>query len=197
MSQLIPSFFTSLWKDKYLNNSKLAPTAYLNGVRGIAAFCVWCRHFTNDFYHGELYWGYHSRPSDVWISQLPFIRIIYGGGFMVCVFFILSGFVLAYKPLQYARSQNHAALLKSLSSSVFRRGLRLFLPCVPPLLLAAVFVHFRVYGVEQHPFDRVMLDSGHATLLGELGDAWRYLNRLLNFFETSDFSPTTIPALCK
>lgn len=47
---------------------------------------------------------------------------------MVHVFFVISGFVLSRKPLKLARAHKYDELHKTLSSSVFRRALRLYLP---------------------------------------------------------------------
>lgn len=49
---------------------------------------------------------------------------------MVHVFFVISGFVLSRKPLRLARAHNHDDLHKTLLSSIFRRGIRLYLPAV-------------------------------------------------------------------
>ena len=70
--------------------------------------------------------GTEKRPSS--IVQLPFIRVIYSGRPMVHVFFVISGFVLSRKPLQLARNHKYHDLHKTLSSSVFRRAIRLYLP---------------------------------------------------------------------
>ena len=47
---------------------------------------------------------------------------------MVHVFFVISGLVLSRKPLQLARAHRYDDLHKTLSSSVFRRTIRLYLP---------------------------------------------------------------------
>lgn len=47
---------------------------------------------------------------------------------MVHVFFVISGFVLSRKPLRLARAHKYNDLHQTLSSSVFRRGIRLYLP---------------------------------------------------------------------
>ena len=47
---------------------------------------------------------------------------------MVHVFFVISGFVLSRKPLLLARNHKYDDLHKTLSSSVFRRAIRLYLP---------------------------------------------------------------------
>ena len=193
----LPSFITNSWSGKKTRTSKLPPTAYLNGLRGIAAFCVWCQHFLTDYYQGEPLWGYSSRPEDIWVTQLPFIRLIYSGSFMVAIFFILSGFVLSHKPLQYVRSHEDSALLNNLASSVFRRGPRLFLPIIPPLVFAAFCVHLGVYGVSQQPFSGEVVVSQHVSVYGDLKDAWGYLERLLNFFDSRQYFPPTVAPLCK
>lgn len=60
--------------------------------------------------------------------QLPIVRIFYSGRGMVTTFFIISGYVLSYKALSLTHSGRYAALLDSLSSSVVRRGMWLFIP---------------------------------------------------------------------
>lgn len=47
---------------------------------------------------------------------------------MVHVFFVISGLVLSRKPLLLARAHKYDDLHKALSSSVFRRSIRLYLP---------------------------------------------------------------------
>ncbi|KAF8859399.1 hypothetical protein BDZ45DRAFT_742436 [Acephala macrosclerotiorum] len=167
---LIPSFTNSVWKEAHPKPTKISPTAYLNGVRGLAAFFVWNRHFLNDYYRGEPNWGYLSRPQDVWVAQLLIVRLIYAGSFMITIFFVLSSFVLSYKPLRYVRAGEYEKLVKSLSSSVFRRGLRLFLP---------------VCGAASDGVD----------VFGDLGEAIKQLDKLLNFTNLDDFSPLFIPTL--
>jgi peptidoglycan/LPS O-acetylase OafA/YrhL len=63
---------------------------------------------------------------------------------MVHIFFIISGYVLSYKPLKQIHSQQLSALTTTLSSSVFRRALRLFLPSIVTLLIMAFAVHYEV-----------------------------------------------------
>ena len=47
---------------------------------------------------------------------------------MVHIFFIVSGYVLSLKPLKQIRARQQAGLLNTLSSAIFRRGMRLYLP---------------------------------------------------------------------
>src|ERR1700709_2610994 len=61
---------------------------------------------------------------------MPILRVIHSGRFMVIIFFVISGYVLSYRGLQLAREGKTVQLLESLSSSVFRRWLRLHLPVI-------------------------------------------------------------------
>jgi peptidoglycan/LPS O-acetylase OafA/YrhL len=47
---------------------------------------------------------------------------------MVHIFFVVSGYALSLKPLKQIRSHQKSSLLDTLSSSIFRRFLRLYLP---------------------------------------------------------------------
>ena len=57
---------------------------------------------------------------------------------MVVMFFVISGYVLSYRGLQLSREGKAGSLLESLSSSVFRRWLRLHLPVVISTFVAFV-----------------------------------------------------------
>jgi hypothetical protein len=188
---LLPSFITNIWHPQQAKT--LTPTAYLNGLRGIAAYSVFWQHFMTEFYSSEPNWGWHARPPphDRWLIQFPFLSLTHSGFFPVTTFFVLSGFVLSYGPLRYVRSRNHERLLKSLSSSVFRRGMRLFLPCITPLVFAAICIWMDVY--KGHFF------FGHRqpTLGANLRDAWGYWERLVNFLDTTEFRPPSDTPLCK
>ena len=122
--------------------TRLHPTAYLDGLRGLASLSVCLLHYTSNFAprlnapYGIADDKMHSSP-----LQLPFIRIIYTGRPFVHVFFVISGFVLSLKPLKLARAHKYADLHATLSSSVFRRGLRLYLPCVASTFVSFWFMH--------------------------------------------------------
>ncbi|CAD6591163.1 MAG: hypothetical protein ASARMPREDX12_005011 [Alectoria sarmentosa] len=107
---------------------QLHPTSYLDGLRGIASFIVFVHHFTNWVKPYLAYYGVDTEKRPSSLVQLPFVRVIYSGRPMVHVFFVISGFVLSRKPLRLARAHKYDDLHKALSSSVFRRGIRLYLP---------------------------------------------------------------------
>lgn len=88
-------------------------TAYIDALRGWAAFFVY-------LYHA---WGLPS----YWFTQLPFIRVPFGSGAgMVAIFFVISGYVLSYRMLKFMRNHEAERLLEALVSSTFRRFIRLY-----------------------------------------------------------------------
>ena len=139
---LIPSFLQSRVRPASAKPYKLRPTSYLDGLRGVASFIVFLGHYTEENL------GWWTEPYGVYENgaassplQLPFIRVIYSARPMVHIFFLISGYVLAIKPLEQIHSQQYAALSLTLSSSVFRRGLRLFVPSVVTLFIMALAVY--------------------------------------------------------
>ena len=60
--------------------------SYLDSVRGIACMIVVFMHFFTFF--EKPHWA---------ILQIPPLNFLLSGGFAVCIFFVLSGFVLSYK----------------------------------------------------------------------------------------------------
>ncbi len=147
---------------------KLHATSYLDGLRGVAALFVVFAHYQATFFSflGD---GWHVPPDTDGgesvnnnILQFPIIRTFYSGHFMVGIFFVISGYVLSQKalgelpfpnpnptsPLEkveltwmigLARRKEYTPLLKSLSSSVFRRWLRLMLPALTASFICFLF----------------------------------------------------------
>ncbi|QIW99039.1 hypothetical protein AMS68_004557 [Peltaster fructicola] len=112
-------------------------TAWLDGLRGVAAFFVMTYHFTLDWWFAlyvEAPYGSLETVSqerhwfDFW--RLPLLRIPFASGHtQVSVFFVLSGFVLSWGSLGLIRARRADKLANNLGSAVFRRWLRLYLPC--------------------------------------------------------------------
>jgi len=126
-----PALFT------YGPRKELGPTSYLDGVRGFAAFMVywqhhqlWARVGDSDtaswiFANGFGFEGHYE------FVRLPFIRTFFSGGhFAVSVFYVLSGHVLSAKPLSLIYAGNQEKLAENVSSALFRRWVRLYIPAI-------------------------------------------------------------------
>jgi len=120
-------------------------TSYLNGLRGLAALFVAVSHYMTDHPWVNHSWG--QTPGDYSLVQLPFVRLVYSGIFMVTIFFVLSGFALTYSPLKKCHAGQSADAIASLPSSVFRRPFRLFMPVIPTLVATTMAIqHQGFYG---------------------------------------------------
>jgi len=184
LSSLTPSYMTSRKNISPSKPRKIRPTAYLDGIRGVAAFLVLLHHYILDYFR-TLQRGYLTLPGDTLLLQLPFVRILYSGRFMVSLFFVLSGYVLAHKPLQLIHDGNTAALLESLSSSVFRRSMRLFFPVVISSYIAMVLIHNGCYKPVRSP-----VSVPPIVPLGEQTAEWLSdLQGLVNPFTWARYSP--------
>jgi peptidoglycan/LPS O-acetylase OafA/YrhL len=73
----------------------LKKLAYLEGLRGVAALIVVFHHLVLLFYP-VLNYGEENNSISKYISISP-LNIFYNGDFAVCLFFVLSGYVLSYK----------------------------------------------------------------------------------------------------
>jgi peptidoglycan/LPS O-acetylase OafA/YrhL len=131
-SHQAPRSFVSIvfgWPPPQLDRSR--ETAWLDGLRGLAAFLVMTYHYHLAWYGPDLEkpWSKDDRElQQFW--RLPFIRLFACSGHaQVSVFFVLSGFVLSWSPLKSIRQGRHEKLAQNLASSTFRRWFRLFLPC--------------------------------------------------------------------
>ncbi|KAK4195079.1 acyltransferase 3 [Triangularia verruculosa] len=64
---------------------------------------------------------------------------------MVAVFFVISGYALSLKPLTLLSAHNFTGFSSTLSSLIFRRGMRLFLPPALSTLFIVVLVRLGCY----------------------------------------------------
>lgn len=121
-------------------------TVWLDGLRGFAALLVYWHHHQL-WAHGsadlnpvfENGFGYEGKYA--WVA-LPFVRVFFTGGHLaVSTFFILSGYVLSLKPLGLIHTRELGKLGDVLSSAVFRRWPRLFVPLVAVMLPYALTWH--------------------------------------------------------
>ncbi|KAF5685256.1 acyltransferase [Fusarium circinatum] len=134
---LLPSFITESQtsRDNIQARPSLSPTLYLDGLRGLFSFLVFLRHFLLPWEEGlDTGFGQNGNMS---FMKLPIIRLIYGGP-TVPIFFIVSGFVLAYKPLKLIHKKDYSTLGLYTMSSVLRRPFRLFLPPLVSTFIVAI-----------------------------------------------------------
>lgn len=129
-------FRTTIFNDPSLP-SRIYPTSWLDGLRGLAAVCVFNFHYV--FAYSDMTFMPWGDAQHRWLIELPIIRLPYLGLPMVSIFFIVAGYVISLKPLQLMNSNTSASrekLLQNLCSSVFRRFFRLYLPTIASTLIA-------------------------------------------------------------
>ncbi|KAK3695164.1 acyltransferase 3 [Podospora appendiculata] len=160
LCSLLPSFIADIIFPEQKPNWRLHPTSYLDGLRGIASVIVFFCHYTeNEFRDLTRSYGVDQGEPSGWI-QAPFARIIFSGRPMVHIFFIISGFVLSYKPIKCIHARELDKCYTTLSSSTFRRAFRLFGPCVAST--------FMILGLHQMG----LLGDGRFTFWDQLWD-WK------------------------
>jgi peptidoglycan/LPS O-acetylase OafA/YrhL len=182
VSALVPSF---LWRTNTITETKpeLYPTAYLDGLRGLAALIVFLHHFILDWFP-SLRAGYGSYNGNYHVLQFPVIRIFYSGRGMVAVFFIISGYVLSIKSLRLMRQLQFSELLDSLASSMFRRGIRLFLPPTISTFLSMLFCYAGWYVQDAMNYNIIPVRA--ASFLEQLYEWWQHITIMTNPFQNID-----------
>ena len=115
--------------------------SYLDGIRGVAAFLVFFHHFLLAFYGSYYTFDLHAthihNNLEVKYGQSIF-SFLSNGNFCVCIFFVLSGFVLSTK---YFRTNDFEVLV----SGAMRRFLRLYIPVAFTLVLAFLLMKAKLY----------------------------------------------------
>lgn len=139
---LAPSFLQSCrTTPRELHEGTLAQrrsTAYLDGLRGVAAWAVFNYHFAHGTYARAMDRSYHSLPieNNTHFLQLPLMRLVYAAEASVAMFFVLSGYVLSQRSIAAISTGDLEKANARLSSLAFRRGIRLFGPALIASLLA-------------------------------------------------------------
>jgi peptidoglycan/LPS O-acetylase OafA/YrhL len=118
---------------------------HIDGLRGIAALVVMLSHFLCAFYP-----AFQTVDSadvqtasrlEMLITPTPF-NILYNGNFAVCLFFVISGYVLSYAYFQ-TREQEF------IFSSAFRRYPRLIIPVLATSVLYFIFIRIHLFPTVQ------------------------------------------------
>ncbi|WP_152396643.1 acyltransferase family protein [Paenibacillus guangzhouensis] len=109
---------------------------YLDGLRGLAACIVVVSHFFQVFapsvFEGKADIAHFAFES--FAARTP-INLLFNGNFSVCLFFVLSGYVLSYR---YFRTKDPLPVY----SSALRRYLRLAVPAVLSVVIAYLVICF-------------------------------------------------------
>ncbi|CAD0093820.1 unnamed protein product [Aureobasidium vineae] len=147
---LLPSFLHHLVIDIPHKPSRASPTAWLDGARGWAAFFVFLRHFEFCYHRkGSISYGTVKDPEhsgeNHHLLQLPILRLLYSGEAMVAIFFVISGYALSLKALKLTRKNSYEQLMRTLASSILRRPLRLYLPCIVSTLIVFFALRLGIY----------------------------------------------------
>ncbi len=141
---------------------------HLDGIRGLAAFAVFVCHFIQVFLPHVYYLdqtGGHGLWEDEFATS-PF-NIIVNGNFAVCLFFVLSGYVLSHRFLA-------SGDIEGLRRLAAKRYLRLALPVLAAVLLAWAILAMDGYSYgEIKPITRSGMTDAYATFIpfwGAVGD---------------------------
>ncbi|KAF2761276.1 hypothetical protein EJ05DRAFT_491938 [Pseudovirgaria hyperparasitica] len=157
------------------SNTKLRETAYLDGLRGFAAFLVYILHHElwahSALNHADRIlengFGHHG---NFYFACLPFIRNFFTGGHIaVGCFFVISGYVLTLKPLTMINNGEYGKLGDNLASAIFRRWFRLWVPIAIVTFLYATFLHL------------TDLKGPHQMNTTWLGEVWDWYVELKNY----------------
>ena len=116
--------------------------SFIEGMRGLAAIIVVLHHFSLAFYpalnFGEINQTHYKDGSlELFIANSP-LNLIYNGGFAVCIFFILSGYVLSNS---YHKSKKVSILFEY----AIKRYFRLLIPVSVTILIAYLCINTQLF----------------------------------------------------
>ncbi|KAJ5175167.1 uncharacterized protein N7482_001044 [Penicillium canariense] len=187
---LTPSFLQRYVGGEGPQPTRLHAIAALDGLRGWACMLVFNFHFLFTYtWKVAVGWGFAGE--NFGIHQLPILHMLISGHIMVAIFFVISGYVLSYKPLKTIRSRSFEEAFTVMASSTFRRALRLYIPSF--VGLACVFVAVRLglfnysWGVIKEGHTIVGTNEQHPpvyrSLTKQFWDWYNTVARLLNPFD--------------
>ncbi|KAM3420414.1 hypothetical protein BST61_g3688 [Cercospora zeina] len=134
---LVPEVFQSSSPSTTAALKRHSDTAWLDGLRGVAALMVVLQHEQAMVYMGHAF-CYHW-PEQISPASWPILRLAFSGGsFAVVVFFVISGYVVPRRLLRHLQENRQAEFIEALNSAVIRRHGRLLMPS----MLSALFILF-------------------------------------------------------
>ena len=114
--------------------------AYLDGIRGVAAFLVFFHHFMLAFFSAYFTFDISATNWKGWDVKYgqSLLSVFSNGHYCVNIFFVLSGFVLSRK---YFITQN----IEVLVSGANRRFLRLYIPVATTMIIAYLMMQGHLF----------------------------------------------------
>ncbi len=160
---------------------------YLDGIRGLAALIVVLNHFIVAFYpalYNASIKEIHTRTGiELWLATTP-LNLMYNGSFSVCMFFVLSGYVLSYKFFRIGNTQ-------IIVQSAVKRYFRLALPVLASVILAYILLQCSLF-YNQQAADLSFSDWWLGSFWGFEANIWNmFKNGLIDavFFYDSSYNP--------
>jgi peptidoglycan/LPS O-acetylase OafA/YrhL len=167
---------------------------HLDGLRGVAAFIVVFAHYL-DAYYPRMF--HTTKPShnmlERYLPQTPF-NILFNGNFAVCLFFVLSGFVLSRA---FFIKKDTTILHKSFVKRYFRLAFPALIAVFIPLIAFKCLVagdapnisyikhslpHFFTYDHWYDPLRRVLFDNFFDYKRYYIGPLWTLTYELIGSF---------------
>ncbi|QIW99795.1 hypothetical protein AMS68_005313 [Peltaster fructicola] len=150
VSRITDFFVPEIFTRGRVATPHLGPTAWLDGLRGWAALCVTFMHLTVYTHDGiELCYGSkfrHNEEYNTTWAALPIIRLPFTGGhFSVMLFFVISGYVVPRRLIQYLQEGRRQDFTDAVHSAIVRRPVRLYVPVF--LCTIAIFTCWHVLGI--------------------------------------------------
>lgn len=195
---LLPSFVqTRLSHERKHGSDKLGPTAYLDGMRGMAAFSVFLCHYLYTCFLIAEGWGFEEHNYSFF--KLPFVRLLYAGPPQVAIFFVVSGYALSLKPIKLARQQKWDSFATTMASFIFRRAIRLFLPTAISTFMIVVLLRLGAYEwTRDFSRDSTFMKNVHETapdlkdtLSEQLSDWGRHMFNFVHIWGWEPFGGST------
>jgi peptidoglycan/LPS O-acetylase OafA/YrhL len=131
---------------------------------------VWAR-VGYTFEEGNILENAFGYQGKYFFATLPAVRTFFTGGhFAVSTFFVISGYVLPARSLGMIQARDYSKLEDNIASALFRRWLRLYIPCVVTTL---------VYMTSWHAFGVITAYPPHQE--SWLAELWNWYKEFKNF----------------
>lgn len=155
----------------------------LDGLRGLAAISVVLAHFAAIFYPSTVFGNSYAEHGswESWFYHSPLIVLIHGE-LAVCIFFVMSGYVLTFRDLQSAQVSRPRLVL-----NILKRPLRL-----GGMVLATVILSFLLRWFDLYQNGAVSQLTGSAPYAGKMLTFAPEVSKLLQDISFNLFSSGSI-----